>query len=72
MDSRNIYKVKYSKSVARYLEKQNSTFKERFEKVVSDLALDPFDNDGRFQGAKIYIKSDLENLDFYLKYIIIY
>ena len=52
MDSRNIYKVKYSKSVAQYLEKQSFTFKERFERIVSDLALDPFNNDGRLSGCK--------------------
>ena len=52
MDSGNIYKVKYSKSVAKYIEKQNSTFKERFEEVIHDLSLDPFNNDGRLSGCK--------------------
>lgn len=52
MDSRDIYKVEYSKSVAKYVEKQNSEFKERFEKVVSNLAYNPFNNDGELSGCK--------------------
>lgn len=52
MDSAIIFKVAYTKSVKKYIEKQDSAFKERVNNVISDLSKDPYNNDGELSGHK--------------------
>ena len=52
METRNVFRVVYTKNVAKYIEKQDTEFKKRIEKVIYDLSLNPYDNDGELSGCK--------------------